>query len=83
MLVSAVARLAGRSNPARLRDQLGGVVTAVGRLSDTAVGGPQHGGDMYQNPAARLRLIEDVGMHKPTLLRTEESGTTEAVAFLR
>jgi hypothetical protein len=45
-------------------------VTAVGRLAETAVGGPQRAGDMYQNPAARLWLIEDVGMDKPTLLRT-------------
>src|SRR5271165_361007 len=36
---------------------------------------------LYQNPAARLRLIEDVGMYKPTLLRTEEPGTTGVVAF--
>ena len=57
-------------------------VTAVGRLAETAVGGPQRAGDMYQNPAARLWLIEDVGMDKPTLLRTGEPGTTEVVAFL-
>jgi len=37
---------------------------------------------MYQNPAARLWLIEDVGMYKPTVLRTGEPGTTEVVAFL-
>jgi hypothetical protein len=37
---------------------------------------------MYQNPAARLCLIEDVGMHKPTVLRTQEPGTTEVAAFL-
>lgn len=37
---------------------------------------------LYQKPAARLRLTEDVGMYKPTLLRTEEPGTTEVVAFL-
>jgi hypothetical protein len=37
---------------------------------------------MYQNPAARLWLIEDMGMYKPTLLRTGEPGTTEVVAFL-
>ena len=34
-------------------------------------------------PAARLWLIEDVGMDKPTVLRTGEPGTTEVVAFLR
>jgi hypothetical protein len=45
-------------------------VTAVGRLAETAVDGPQRAGDMYQNPAARLWLIEDVGMYKPTVLRT-------------
>jgi hypothetical protein len=45
-------------------------VTAVGRLAETAVDGSQRAGDMYQNPAARLWLIEDVGMDKPTLLRT-------------
>jgi hypothetical protein len=37
---------------------------------------------MYQNPAARLCLIEDVGMYKPTVLRAGEPGTTEVVAFL-
>ena len=37
---------------------------------------------MYQNPAARLWLIEDVGMYKPTVLRAGEPGTTEVVAFL-
>ena len=37
---------------------------------------------MSQNPAARLWLIEDVGMYRPTVLRTGEPGTTEAVAFL-
>jgi hypothetical protein len=46
----------------------------------------QHGSGrvegMYQNPAARLRLIEDVDVHKPTLLRTEEPGTAEVVAVL-
>jgi hypothetical protein len=34
------------------------------------------------SPAARLWLIEDVGMYEPTLLRTAEPGTTEVVAFL-
>jgi hypothetical protein len=57
-------------------------VAAVGRLAETAVDGPQRAGDMYQNPAARLWLIEDVGMYKPTVLRTGEPGTTEVVAFL-
>ena len=57
-------------------------VTAAGRLVETAVDGPQWAGDMYQNPAARLWLIEDVGMYRPTVLRTGEPGTTEAVAFL-
>jgi len=47
-------------------------VTAVGRLPVTAVGGPQRLGDMYQNPAACLRLIEDAGMYKSIRLRTEE-----------
>jgi hypothetical protein len=51
-------------------------------LAETAVDGPQRAGDMYQNPAARLWLIEDVGMYKPTILRTGEPGTTEVVAFL-
>jgi hypothetical protein len=37
---------------------------------------------MYQNPAARLWLIEDVGMYKPTVLRTGKPGTTEVVALL-
>jgi len=37
------------------------------------VGGPQRVGGMYRNLAARLRLIEDVGMCKPTLPRTEET----------
>lgn len=55
---------------------------AVGRLAETAVDGPQRAGDMYQNPAARLWLIEDVGMYKPTVLRTGEPGTTEVAAFL-
>lgn len=36
----------------------------------------------YQNPAARLRLSEDVGVHKRTPLRTEEPDTAEVVAFL-
>jgi hypothetical protein len=36
---------------------------------------------MYQNPAARLRLIEGVGVHN-TLLRTEEPGTAEVAAVL-
>ena len=45
-------------------------VTAVGRLAETAVDGPQRAGGMYHNPAARLWLIEDVGMDKPALLRT-------------
>lgn len=44
--------------------------------------GPQRAGDMYQNPAARLWLIEDVGMYKPTVLRSGEPGTTEVAAFL-
>jgi hypothetical protein len=57
-------------------------VTAVGRLAETAVDGPQRAGGMYQNPAARLWLIEDVGMYKPTVLRTGKPGTTEVVAFL-
>jgi hypothetical protein len=39
-------------------------------------------GDMYQNPAARLRLVEDAGMYKPIRLRTEEPGAPEVVAFL-
>ena len=55
---------------------------AVGRLAETAVDGPRRAGDMYQNPAARLWLIEDVGMYKPTVLRTGEPGTTEVAAFL-
>lgn len=50
--------------------------TAVGGLAETAVGGPQRAGDMYQNPATRLRLIEGVGIYKPTLLRAEEPGAT-------
>ena len=58
-------------------------VTAVGRLAETAVDGPRRAGDMYQNPAARLWLIEDVGMYKPTVLRTGKPGTTEVVALLR
>jgi hypothetical protein len=37
---------------------------------------------LYQNPAARLWLIEDVGMYIPTLLYTKEPGTTELFAFL-
>jgi hypothetical protein len=37
---------------------------------------------MYQNPAARLWLIEDAGMYKPTVLRTGEPGTTAVAAFL-
>ena len=44
--------------------------------------GPQRSGGMYQNPAARLWLIEDVGRYKPALLRTGEPGTTEVAAFL-
>jgi hypothetical protein len=36
---------------------------------------------MYQNPAVRLRLTEDVGMYKSIRLRTKEPGTPEAVAF--
>ena len=56
-------------------------VTAAGRLVETAVDGPQCAGDMYQNPAARLWLIEDVGMYKPIVLRTGEPGTTEVAAF--
>ena len=36
--------------------------TAGGRLAETVVGSPQRAGGMYQSPAARLRLIEDVGM---------------------
>jgi hypothetical protein len=51
----------------------------VGHLAETAVDGPQWAGDMYQNLAARLWLIEDVGMCKPTVLRTGEPGTTEVV----
>jgi hypothetical protein len=57
-------------------------LAAAGRLAETAVDGPRRAGDMYQNPAARLWLIEDVGMYKPTVLRTGEPGTTEVVAFL-
>jgi hypothetical protein len=70
--------------PARLRGGESRVchVTAVGRLAETAVGGPQRVGDMYQNPAVCLRLIEDVGMYKSIRLRTKESGTPEVVAFL-
>jgi hypothetical protein len=34
---------------------------------------------MYQNPAARLWLIEDVGMYKPTVLRTGEPGQGSGV----
>ena len=56
-------------------------VAAVGRLAETAVDGPQCAGDMYQNPAARLWLIEHVGMYRPTVLRTGEPGTTEVAAF--
>jgi hypothetical protein len=37
-------------------------VTAVGRLAETAVGGPERVGGMYQNPTARLWLTEEVGM---------------------
>ena len=37
---------------------------------------------LYQNPAARLWLIGDVGMYKPALLRTGEPGTTQVVAFV-
>ena len=58
-------------------------ITAVGRLAETAVDGLQRVGDMYQNRAARLWLIEDVGMYKPTVQRTGEPGTTEVAAFLR
>ena len=36
---------------------------------------------MYQNPAVRLRLTEDVGMYKSICLRTKEPGTPEMVAF--
>ena len=70
--------------PARLRGGESRVchVTAVGRLAETAAGGPQRVGDVYQNSAARLRLIEDVGMCKSIRLRTEEPGTPEVVAFL-
>jgi hypothetical protein len=32
-----------------------------------------------KNPAARLRLIEDVGKYKPALLRTEKPGTAGLV----
>ena len=46
------------------------------------MGGPQRVGDVYQNSAARLRHIEDVGMCKSIRLRTEEPGTPEVVAFL-
>jgi len=56
-------------------------LTAVGRLAETAVGGPRRVGDMYQNPAVRLRLIENVGMYKSIRLRTKEPGTPEVVAF--
>jgi hypothetical protein len=51
-------------------------------LTNSLRQGPAWQDDMYQNPAARLRLIEDVGVHKPTLLRTEEPGTAELVAVL-
>jgi hypothetical protein len=68
--------------PARLVSRGVCRATAVGRLADTAVGGPQRAGDMYQNPAARLRLIEDVDVGTPTLLRAEEPGTTGWFAFL-
>ena len=37
---------------------------------------------MYQNPAVRLRLIEDMGMYKSIRLRTKEPGTPKVVAFL-
>jgi hypothetical protein len=37
---------------------------------------------LHQNPAARLWLTGDVGMYKPTLLRTGEPGTTEVAAFV-
>jgi hypothetical protein len=57
-------------------------VTAVGRLAETAVDGPQRAATCIKSPAARLWLIEDVGMYKPTVLRTGEPGTTEVVAFL-
>ena len=57
-------------------------VTAAGRLAETAVGGAQRAGGMYQNPAARLCLIEDVGICKPTVLRTGKPGTTKVAAFL-
>jgi hypothetical protein len=57
-------------------------LAGAGRLAETAVDGPRRAGDMYQNPAARLWLIEDVGMYKPTVLRTGEPGTTEVAAFL-
>jgi hypothetical protein len=57
-------------------------VTAAGRLVETAVDGPQCAGDMYQNPAARLWLIEDVGMYRPTVLRTGEPSITKVAAFL-
>jgi hypothetical protein len=36
---------------------------------------------MYQNPAARLRLMEETGRNKPALLRTGEPGTTEVAAL--
>jgi hypothetical protein len=36
---------------------------------------------MYQDPAARLRPIEGVGMYRPPV-RTEEPHATEMAAFL-
>lgn len=58
------------------KHQLGVLVPALLRWR------PRRADDMYQSPAARLRLIEDVGMYKPTLLRTKEPGTVEVLAFL-
>jgi hypothetical protein len=68
--------------PTRLVSRGACRVTAIGLLAETAVDGPRRAGDMYQNPVARLWLIEDTGKYKPTLLRTGEPGTTEVAAFL-
>jgi len=82
----ALTRRPGRRSPGRwLRRAIpsgGRAGPQVGRLAEAAAGGPQRVGDVYQNSAARLRLIEDVGMCKSIRLRTEEPGTPEVVAFL-
>ena len=39
-------------------------------------------GDMYQNPAVRLRLNEDMGRYRSIRLRTKKPGTPEVAAFL-